>query len=410
MSFLEDLTEEKLWREFLDLKREQGSLSRREVQKLAEFVENREYLQGAEAIRSGAPLPLPEKHLISKTGTDKKRTVYQFPEQFAYLLKLTAWRMYRYDGIFSDNLWSFRRGRTVRQGIRSILDRCAGRELYSYKVDIHNYFNSIDVDRLLLMLDRLLREDRDLLDFCRRLLLEKQVRFDGGIICEEKGAMAGMPLSAFFANVYLMEMDAWFEERGILYARYSDDVIVFAETAEQLEEYRQRIGEFIREAGLTFNPDKAEYTEPGGCWSFLGVAVRGREVDVAPVSVKKIKRKMKRKADALVRWKKRKNASDERAARAFIRHFNRKFFDNPVHSELTWCRWYFPLITTDRNLKEIDHYMQECIRYVALGRHSKAGYALRYNVMKEYGYRPLTAAWYERKKSPENPVSAKYRL
>ena len=103
---------------------------------------------------------------------------------------------------------------------------------------------------------------------------------------------------------------------------------------------------------------------------------------------------MKRKADALVRWKKRKGASDERAVRAFIRCFNRKFFENPVHSELTWCRWFFPLITTDESLKAIDHYMQECIRYVALGRHSKAGYNLRYETMKEYGYRPLVSAYY----------------
>ena len=46
--------------------------------------------------------------------------------------------------------------------------------------------------------------------------------------------MAGMPLSAFFCNVYLMELDAWFEERKILYARYSDDIIVFAEREEQI--------------------------------------------------------------------------------------------------------------------------------------------------------------------------------
>ena len=204
-----------------------------------------------------------------------------------------------------------------------------------------------------------------------------------------------MPLSAFFANVYLMELDAWFEERKILYARYSDDIIVFAEREEQIREYRERITEFIRESGLTFNPEKVEETAPGEPWCFLGVKVRGREVDVAPISVKKIKKKMKRKADALVRWKKRKGASGERAARAFIRCFNRKFFENPVHSELTWCRWYFPLITTDKSLRVIDHYMQDCVRYVFLGRHSKAGYNLRYETMKEYGYRPLTAAYYE---------------
>ena len=394
MGLFQDITDEGLWREFLSRKREQGCLSRREEKDLAEYVENREYLQEAERIRSGKAFPLPVKHLISKTGTDKKRTVYQFPRGFGYLLKLAAWRMYRYDGIFAANLWSFRKGRTVRQGIRQLLSAGVGRRLYSYKVDIHDYFNSVDVDRLLPMLEKIFGENAEETDFCRRLLLEKRVIFEGKIICEEKGIMAGMPLSSFFANVYLKEMDAWFEARGALYARYSDDIIVFAESEEELAEYRRQVEKFIQDARLTFNPDKAALTKPGEKWCFLGVSVDGREVDVAPVSVKKIKRKMKRKADALVRWKKRKGASDERAVRAFIRCFNRKFFENPVHSELTWCRWFFPLITTDESLKAIDHYMQECIRYVALGRHSKAGYNLRYETMKEYGYRPLVSAYY----------------
>ena len=395
MGFLEELTEDQLWQEFLERKKEQKSLSPREEQELADYVKSRRYKKQAEEIRRGAAFPIPEKHRISKTGTDKKRTVYEFSGDFGYLLKMAAWRLYRYDGIFADNLWSFRSGKTVRQGIRHLLNGCAGHEWYSCKVDIHNYFNSIPVHRLLPMLENIFGKDTEETAFCRRLLLDPRAVFGGKIVCEEKGAMAGMPLSAFFANVYLMELDAWFEERKILYARYSDDIIVFAEREEQIREYRERITEFIRESGLTFNPEKVEETAPGEPWCFLGVKVRGSEVDVAPISVKKIKKKMKRKADALVRWKKRKGASGERAARAFIRCFNRKFFENPVHSELTWCRWYFPLITTDKSLRVIDHYMQDCVRYVFLGRHSKAGYNLRYETMKEYGYRPLTAAYYE---------------
>ena len=90
MGLFQDITDEGLWREFLSRKREQGCLSRREEKDLAEYVENREYLQEAERIRSGKAFPLPVKHLISKTGTDKKRTVYQFPRGFGYLLKLAA--------------------------------------------------------------------------------------------------------------------------------------------------------------------------------------------------------------------------------------------------------------------------------------------------------------------------------
>lgn len=46
--------------------------------------------------------------------------------------------------------------------------------------------------------------------------------------------MAGTPMSPFLANVYLTEMDKYFEERDVLYFRYSDDIILFADSMEEL--------------------------------------------------------------------------------------------------------------------------------------------------------------------------------
>ena len=182
MGFLEELTEDQLWQEFLERKKEQKSLSPREEQELADYVKSRRYKKQAEEIRRGAAFPIPEKHRISKTGTDKKRTVYEFPGDFGYLLKMAAWRLYRYDGIFADNLWSFRSGKTVRQGIRHLLNGCAGHKWYSCKVDIHNYFNSIPVHRLLPMLENIFGKDAEETAFCRRLLLDPRAVFGGKIV------------------------------------------------------------------------------------------------------------------------------------------------------------------------------------------------------------------------------------
>lgn len=75
---------------------------------------------------------------------------------------------------------------------------------------------------------------------------------------------------------------------------------------------------------------------------------------------------------------------------------NRKLFENPKHSELTWCRYYFPLITSDKKLKELDAYIQMCIRYVMFESHGKKTYNLRYEQMKALGYRNLVHEFYER--------------
>ena len=61
---------------------------------------------------------------------------------------------------------------------------------------------------------------------------------------------------------------------------------------------------------------------------------------------------------------------------------------------MTWARWFFPLITTDRSLHEIDLYAQQCIRTLATGKHTKSAYNFRYEQMKELGYVSLVNRYY----------------
>ena len=81
---------------------------------------------------------------------------------------------------------------------------------------------------------------------------------------------------------------------------------------------------------------------------------------------------------------------------------NKKFYGgNSMEIDedaFTWSRWFFPNITTDRCLKEIDEYMQQYIRYVITGRHYKGNYRVTYEQMKEWGYRSLVHEYYKTKK------------
>ena len=83
---------------------------------------------------------------------------------------------------------------------------------------------------------------------------------------------------------------------------------------------------------------------------------------------------MRRKTHALARWGNKKGVDGEKVARVFIKRFNTKLYDNPVYSELTWTRWFFPIINTDKTLKQIDEYMLECVRYLATGKRTKSKY------------------------------------
>ena len=81
---------------------------------------------------------------------------------------------------------------------------------------------------------------------------------------------------------------------------------------------------------------------------------------------------------------------------------NKKFYGGyrkeAGDDELTWSRWFFPNITTDKTLKEIDEYMQQYIRYTVTGRHYKGNYKITYEKMKEWGYMSLVHEYYKTKK------------
>ena len=395
---LEMLNDPIQWRAFLDARLAQGHLYPSEAEDLQCFIESDEYEIVASAILSGSPMPLPQAREISKKRTGKTRTVFTYPRAENYALKLLAWGLRRYDGAFSDNLYSFRPGSGARAAMARLMRTPRLSELYAYKADIHDYFNSIDIDRLIPRLAQVIEDDPALLAFIEGML-RNPVALKGGVpTVMRKGIMAGTPISPFLANVYLMDLDAEFAAKGVPYARYSDDILVLAPTAEALEEHIASIRGTLARLGLEINPDKESRSLPHEPWTFLGFTYRDSTLDVADISVAKLKGKMRRKARALLRWRRRKNKDGGKAARAFIRLFNGKLYSNPRRDELTWARWYFPVIGTDRSLRELDRYMQDCIRYIVAGNHGKKRYNLRYATLKAWGYRPLVHESYAQRK------------
>lgn len=393
MSLIDLLCDERAWLDFLAYKKEHHISSWREKE-LSEFIEKREYESVCREIESGG-FPLPKKAVISKQNSTKKRIVYTYPSSENLVLKLLTHLILRkYDHLFYSGLYSFRPGRGAKDAVRRFARDRRIEKMYSYKVDISDYFNSVDIPLLLPMLDAAMADDPELLSFCKRLLCEKCVLEKGEPIEERKGIMAGTPLSSFYANLFLCELDRYFYENRIPYARYSDDVIVFAETREKCNEYAEFIKAFLDKMHLSVNPEKEFFAKAGEEWTFLGFVFSGGVVDIAPASVKKLKMKMRRKARALARWAKRKGLPGEKAAIAFIRAFNRKLFDNQTDTDLTWARWFFPVINTSESLRIIDNYAQDCIRFLMCETRTKARFNARYEDIKKLGYKSLVHEFY----------------
>ena len=399
MSLLAELSDKNNWIAYREHKVMGQHISKYELKYLDLFIEEDRYLKITERIfDADIPFDYPRKKTVNKSGTNKKRVVYTYSPDEMLVLKLMMFLLNRYEIRLNPRCYSFRKTKTVKGAIGEIVRSSYANNSYTYKVDIHNYFNSMDVGILLDSLKDVIDDDPELLLFLERFLnVNKAYDGDTGEIVEEsRGGMAGTPISPFFANVYLKSLDDLFD--GVPYYRYSDDILIFAEKEEELIKFKDMLTKHIKDKKVELNPDKIKLTRPSEAWEFLGFKYYNGKVDLSEVTLNKIKGKIKRKATKLYRWRIRKGAPYDGTAKAMIRIFNRKFYGYSKEGEevdFTWARWFFPVLDTADSLAVIDDYLIQYIRYINSGRHYKGNYKITYEHIKELGFRSLVNEFYK---------------
>ena len=394
-SILTQLTRQETWEEFLAYRLVKSRFNWHEFDEADRFVEQEAYLHLAQKIARGEGLGIPKKKIVNKMGTGKKRVVYSFAPDEMVILKFIAFKLYDYDAVFSPNCYAFRRGIKACDAIFFINRAIGNRRMWAYKLDIHDYFNSISIDILLPMLEEIMSDDPLLYRFFENMLSDNRVVSGGETILESHGVMAGIPTASFLADVYLKEVDRHFHDAHVIYARYSDDIILFAPDFETLEKYKGQMTEFLRKYRLEVNPDKEKIYSPDEAYEFLGFKCHGRDIDISEATKKKMKGKIKRATKSLMRWKVRNQMEPEKAMKGLINHFNRVFFENDDTESLTWSRWFFPVINQTDGLKEIDHYLQQNIRFLSTGKHNKTNFKTNYAQLKQLGYRSLVNEFFK---------------
>lgn len=391
-----DILDEAKWNEFLAYRTSKDFVSKKEKEQFEDFILNKKYMTICSQIALGTySFSIPKKHLISKGHSSKKRVVYSFNNEEMLVLKYISYLLYDYDYLFSPNLYSFRNNASVKNAIRNISNIKNLYNMHGYKVDISNYFNSIDVDILLANLKNDIRDEL-LYNLIASILLNDCVMFHDEIIHEQKGGMAGIPISAFLANYFIKEIDEYFWNKNVVYSRYADDIILFCNSKEELKKYQQELISMIKKYNLNVNSDKEYFFNPNDRWEFLGFAFHDGKIDLSYNTIRKIKAKIRRSARGIRRWMIKKNSTPQIALKAMNRKYNSKFFGKQDKEELSWKYWFFPTITTADSLKIIDNYMQEQERYIVTGKHNKRNYKIvPYSLLKECNYRSLVYEYYK---------------
>ena len=340
--------------------------------------------------------PPPRKVQLRKSHSDRRRTVYAYPERQKNLMKYINWGMLEYDDIFSRSLFSFRQKRGVADVFRCVVRMDYARGFYVAKADVHDYGHSIRAVLLKPMLESIVGpRDPALLAYLIYLLERTECLLRGKVIHDDMGGLPGVPMGSFFNNVYLMELDRTLSQQTTLFCRYADDMAAFTTTQEEAQDAITVIRTITADLGLTLNEEKTQIVKPGESIELLGIQIRDGNLDVSDHTLSKARNKLTRYANKLI-WQEQHDGLPRSQAAALMTHRIDRYFyrtDSEEH-ELSWRDYFFHVITRPDSLHTLDLTCQDLVRRVATGKRGDARYRFRYKDIKSLGYRPLVHEYY----------------
>jgi RNA-directed DNA polymerase len=205
---------------------------------------------------------------------------------------------------FIEDSYACRRGKGTHAAMRRAAE-FARRWPYALKCDVRKYFPSIDHEVLLVLLRRVIGDER-LMDLIEHILAshedgQRQVWPPGGDLFDVRIVKRGLPIgnltSQFFANVYLNPLDHFVkhDQRVQGYVRYMDDFLLFGDDRAVLRRQGEEVRWKLAELRLRIHPDKYRLVLTASGVDFAGYVVfsTGR-IRVRSSSVRRFDRRYKR--------------------------------------------------------------------------------------------------------------------
>ena len=140
---------------------------------------------------------------------------------------------------------------------------------YVLKADIRKYFDNVDHETLIKILERKIK-DKNIISLIRIILCNHKTNEEG------KGMPLGNLTSQFFANIYLNELDQYIKHELKLkyYIRYVDDFVIIDNNEETLETYKILINQFLnKNLSLELHPEKTKIISIKKGIGLLGIRI-----------------------------------------------------------------------------------------------------------------------------------------
>jgi RNA-directed DNA polymerase len=389
------LRSRELWDGLLTQADGYGRWGRRKLAAYRALLESGEVGEMVDEYAAGRlALAPPARRLLNKAD-GRKKVVFTFaPADELFLKALNRILQSSTAAEHSRLCHSFQPGRGPRTAFREIRKIRGLRGLHCLHLDVRDFFNSIPVEPLLASLPRTIADDEPLRRLLASTLREERVRSGDTLVADHhKGVMAGTPLAPLLSNLYLRPLDGAFDNARIPFLRYADDMVVFG-TAQEVAQHGADTGRRLAALGLELNPRKTRLSAPGEPWEFLGLRYESGSLDLAANSTAKLRRRVRRIA--------RRARRRPDPARLAVRRLNRRLYGVGGRStDFTWASWFFPLLTGDATLHQLDRLIQDQLRFAVTGVHSRRNFKeVPYEGLRGVGYVPLVTAYHAFRQGP----------
>lgn len=328
--------------------------------------------------------------------------IFKGTEQF--LLSYMSYALIRlYDHLFSDGLYSFRLNKNRRALIEKVheeLKDSEERPYFAFKTDIKGYSKYIDQDILLEKLSAILGHDPECLRFLSWMIKRNRFKTKEKTVDRNLSVLPGCPLADFFTNVYLMDVDAYFQANCDLYCRFTDDILVLCRDEKKLVRMLIMLRDMLKANKLEMKPVKTELFAPNEPIDMLGIRFDGPHMDISREVIESAKCTMRIKAKMAVRQVRGSGISREDAARRFIAGCLWAFRKAREGEDRYAARLFFPVVTRNDSFREIDHCLQHCARYILTEKWGKAQYRATYAVLRSLGYISIVHLYHNIYKEP----------